>query len=172
MTTYTSTLLLWSSTRLSPALRAALPAASRRMLHAALGTVHLQAALGISTLLYLVPVPLAAAHQAGSVLLLTCMVHLLATLRAPGSAAKAWRAARVGGAGAVGGGSPAAMAAAAVPSQVLRKEAATKVRKAAPAPVVPRVTLAQKAPAAAAKKSASPKRASPAKGAAAKKHVA
>jgi len=32
----------------------------------------LQAALGISTLLLAVPVPLAAAHQAGAVLLLAC----------------------------------------------------------------------------------------------------
>jgi len=43
-----------------------------------LGLVHLvslQVALGISTLLYLVPVPLAAAHQAGSLALLSgCLV--------------------------------------------------------------------------------------------------
>jgi cytochrome c oxidase assembly protein subunit 15 len=32
----------------------------------------LQAALGISTLLLSVPIPLAAAHQAGAVLLLAC----------------------------------------------------------------------------------------------------
>jgi cytochrome c oxidase assembly protein subunit 15 len=32
----------------------------------------LQAALGICTLLFAVPVPLAAAHQAGAVLLLAC----------------------------------------------------------------------------------------------------
>lgn len=40
-----------------------------------LGAVGLQVALGITTLLYLVPVPLAAAHQANSlVLLTTCLL--------------------------------------------------------------------------------------------------
>lgn len=64
---------------------------------------NIQVILGISTLLYLVPVPLAAAHQAGSVALLTAMVHLLIALRRPGAAAVAWRranAARTAGAGA------------------------------------------------------------------------
>jgi len=42
-------------------------------------------------LLYLVPVSLAAAHQAGSVMLLSAMVHVLITLRRPGTAASAWR---------------------------------------------------------------------------------
>jgi cytochrome c oxidase assembly protein subunit 15 len=43
------------------------------------GVVHLvllQVALGISTLIYLVPVPLAAAHQAGSLALLTGVMVL------------------------------------------------------------------------------------------------
>jgi heme a synthase len=40
--------------------------------HHLLGTFALQAALGISTLLLAVPLPLAAAHQAGAVLLLAC----------------------------------------------------------------------------------------------------
>jgi heme a synthase len=53
--------------------------------------VNVQVMLGISTLLYLVPVPLAAAHQAGSVALLSIMVYLLTTLRRPGVAARAWR---------------------------------------------------------------------------------
>ena len=52
---------------------------------------NIQVLLGISTLLYLVPVPLAALHQAGSVALLTTMVHLLVSLRRPGAAAQAWR---------------------------------------------------------------------------------
>ncbi len=52
---------------------------------------NVQVLLGISTLLYLVPIPLAAAHQAGSVALLTTMVHLLVSLRRPGVAARAWR---------------------------------------------------------------------------------
>jgi cytochrome c oxidase assembly protein subunit 15 len=53
--------------------------------------VHMQVLLGISTLVYLVPVPLAAAHQAGSVVLLSTMVWLLTSLRRPGAAARAWR---------------------------------------------------------------------------------
>jgi heme a synthase len=43
--------------------------------------VVLQVALGISTLLLVVPIPLAAAHQAGAVLLLTATVILRHTLR-------------------------------------------------------------------------------------------
>jgi cytochrome c oxidase assembly protein subunit 15 len=39
--------------------------------------------LGISTLLLVVPIPLAAAHQAGAVLLLTAAVFFRHTLRAP-----------------------------------------------------------------------------------------
>jgi cytochrome c oxidase assembly protein subunit 15 len=41
----------------------------------------LQAALGISTLLLVVPIPLAAAHQAGAVLLLTAAIAFRHTLR-------------------------------------------------------------------------------------------
>jgi cytochrome c oxidase assembly protein subunit 15 len=62
-----------------------------RMLHSSLFMVNMQVALGISTLIYLVPVPLAACHQAGSVFLLTTMLHLLLTMRAPSAAARAWR---------------------------------------------------------------------------------
>ena len=58
---------------------------------AAFAMANVQVALGISTLLYQVPVPLAAAHQAGSVMLLSAMVLLLVSMRNPGAAAKAWR---------------------------------------------------------------------------------
>lgn len=58
---------------------------------AAFVMANVQVALGITTLLYLVPVPLAAAHQAGSVMLLSAMVHLLITMRAPGVASRNWR---------------------------------------------------------------------------------
>lgn len=63
---------------------------------AAFGMANIQVLLGISTLLYLVPVPLAAAHQAGSVALLTTMVALLASLRKPGRVAQLWRKAQTG----------------------------------------------------------------------------
>lgn len=75
----------------SPAMRAVLPAATRRVAAGAFGVANIQLLLGISTLLYLVPVPLAAAHQAGSVALLSMMITLALTLRKPGLAAQLWR---------------------------------------------------------------------------------
>jgi cytochrome c oxidase assembly protein subunit 15 len=45
-----------------------------------------QVTLGITTLLYLVPIPLAAMHQAGSVVLLTCLTALGVSLRRPRAA--------------------------------------------------------------------------------------
>jgi len=90
MTTYLSTALLYAST-FRPALRAILPPMTRMNAAAAFAMANLQVLLGISTLIYLVPVPVAAAHQAGSVALLSAMVHLLVTLRKPGMAARMWR---------------------------------------------------------------------------------
>ena len=68
-----------------------MPPLTRRMATSAFAMANIQVLLGISTLLYLVPIPLAAAHQAGSVALLTTMIHLLVSLRRPGAAARAWR---------------------------------------------------------------------------------
>jgi len=72
-------------------MRIALPPLTRLATTVAFGMVNLQALLGISTLLYLVPIPLAASHQAGSVALLSAMVHILITLRRPSTAARYWR---------------------------------------------------------------------------------
>ena len=72
-------------------MRAALPPLTRMATTAVFAMANVQVALGITTLLYLVPVPLAAAHQAGSVMLLSAMVHLLMTMRAPGMASRVWR---------------------------------------------------------------------------------
>ena len=55
----------------------------------------MQAALGIFTLLYLVPVPFAAMHQAGRVMLLSAVLHVVLALRRPGAAARAWRQANL-----------------------------------------------------------------------------
>ncbi len=55
--------LLWWRARHTPAKVAG---------HHLLGMFVLQALLGIATLLYVVPIPLAAAHQAGAVLLIAC----------------------------------------------------------------------------------------------------
>ncbi|KAI0952003.1 hypothetical protein AcW1_004217 [Taiwanofungus camphoratus] len=90
MTTYAATAAMFAMTR-SAAMRAVLPPLTRRMATAAFAMANVQVLLGISTLLYLVPVPLAAAHQAGSVMLLTTMVQVLISLRRPGAAAQAWR---------------------------------------------------------------------------------
>jgi len=94
VTTYVATGLLYATT-FNPRLRAVLPPATKRMAMSAFAMVNVQVALGISTLLYLVPIPLAACHQAGSVALLTIMMHLLVTLRKPASAARLWRQARL-----------------------------------------------------------------------------
>lgn len=76
-TTVASVIMLWLTAR-----RAALPRAARLALHALLAIALLQVSLGISTLLLVVPIPLAAAHQAGAVLLLTAAIVLRHRLRA------------------------------------------------------------------------------------------
>jgi len=51
-----------------------LPDRTRIALHCLLAAVILQVTLGITTLLFIVPVPLAASHQAGALVLLTAML--------------------------------------------------------------------------------------------------
>jgi cytochrome c oxidase assembly protein subunit 15 len=75
-TTVVAVIVLWLIGR-----RAALPRGPRFALHALLATALLQVSLGISTLLLVVPVPLAAAHQAGAVLLLTAAIVFRHRLR-------------------------------------------------------------------------------------------
>lgn len=75
-TTFTSIMSLWAYTRFSPTLKRMLPAACKRGMHGVVGFVWLQVILGISTLIYLVPLPLASAHQAGSLALLTSVMIL------------------------------------------------------------------------------------------------
>jgi cytochrome c oxidase assembly protein subunit 15 len=70
-TTFTVVMGLWAYSSFSPRVRAALPKAGKKGMLGVVHLVTLQVVLGISTLLYLVPVPLAAAHQAGSLALLT-----------------------------------------------------------------------------------------------------
>ena len=77
MTTVAGVIALWLAGR-----AAALPCPPVRLaLHALLATALLQLTLGISTLLLVVPIPLAAAHQAGAVSLLTAAVVLRHALR-------------------------------------------------------------------------------------------
>ena len=75
-TTFTSIMGLWAYTRLSPIMKSLLPRLAKRGVHGVVGFVFLQVTLGISTLIYLVPLPLASAHQAGSLALLTSVVIL------------------------------------------------------------------------------------------------
>jgi heme a synthase len=79
MMTAVAVVLLWFAGN-----RATLPSPARHALHALLAIALLQLSLGISTLLLVVPIPLAAAHQAGAVLLLTAAIvlrHQLRTVR-------------------------------------------------------------------------------------------
>lgn len=61
-----------------------LPADARRAVGGVLGLMVAQVALGISTLIYIVPTHLAATHQAGALALLTGLLVLGTRLRVPG----------------------------------------------------------------------------------------
>ena len=61
--------------------RADVPARAKIGAHLALAMLGVQIALGIATLLLVVPLPLAAAHQAGAVLLFALALHLWHALR-------------------------------------------------------------------------------------------
>lgn len=65
-------LAFWWSTR-----KISAPPRLRVGIHLLLAAMFLQITLGISTLLLVVPTPLAAAHQAGALLLLTASVFVL-----------------------------------------------------------------------------------------------
>ena len=60
-----------------------IPKPAQRALHGMMGLVLLQVSLGITTLIYLVPIPLAAAHQAGALALLTGCLLFSARLKRP-----------------------------------------------------------------------------------------
>ena len=78
VTTFTLTSLAWIY-----AIRRPLPKPIKRGMQSVMGFAVLQVALGISTLIYLVPTHLAATHQAGSLALLTAVLVLVGRLRAP-----------------------------------------------------------------------------------------
>ena len=71
--------VFWHRARKAP-----LTTGQRRAVNALAALAAVQVALGISTLLLLVPVPLAALHQAGAVALLSAAVWLIDELRAGG----------------------------------------------------------------------------------------
>ncbi|CAG1004573.1 cytochrome c oxidase assembly protein subunit 15 [Burkholderiales bacterium] len=64
--------------------RARAPDRARTGAHLMLGMLAVQIALGIATLVYVVPLPLAAAHQAGAVLLFAFALDVAHALRAAG----------------------------------------------------------------------------------------
>jgi len=74
--TLIAVIALWSAGRRYP-----LPAAARRALDALVALALLQVALGVATLLLVVPIALAAAHQAGAVLLFTAALVACHRLR-------------------------------------------------------------------------------------------
>jgi cytochrome c oxidase assembly protein subunit 15 len=78
MMTSAAVLLVWLA-----GCRATLPRPVRHALHGLLAATALQFCLGVATLLLVVPIPLAAAHQAGAVLLLTAAIVLRHRLRPP-----------------------------------------------------------------------------------------
>ncbi|KAK1059572.1 Cytochrome c oxidase assembly protein cox15 [Friedmanniomyces endolithicus] len=75
-TTFTAVLALWAYSRYSPAVRRLLPRSGKLGMLGLVHLVTLQVVLGISTLWFFVPTPLAAAHQAGALALLSGVVVL------------------------------------------------------------------------------------------------
>jgi cytochrome c oxidase assembly protein subunit 15 len=75
-TTFTVIMALFAYSRFNPGVKAAMPRAARKGMMGVVHLVTLQAALGICTLIYLVPTHLAATHQAGSLALLSGVVLL------------------------------------------------------------------------------------------------
>lgn len=88
MTTFTSIMALLAYTRGSPTMKKLLPPAAKKGVHGVVAFAMMQVGLGISTLLYLVPTPLASAHQAGSLFLLTWVLVLGSRIWHPSRTAK------------------------------------------------------------------------------------
>ena len=61
--------------------RRTLPVNLRRSVNLVTLIAYIQASLGIGTLIYFVPLEMAASHQAGSLLLLTSSLHLMHLLK-------------------------------------------------------------------------------------------
>ncbi|GAA5984163.1 hypothetical protein JCM10908_006077 [Rhodotorula pacifica] len=83
-TTFASIVSLFLYAR-RPHIRSQLPPTTYRLIKGTLHMSLLQIALGISTLLYLVPIHLAATHQAGSLVLLSLAIATGASVRRPSS---------------------------------------------------------------------------------------
>ncbi|KAI3624384.1 COX15 [Malassezia furfur] len=90
----TTLLSMFGFLRYTKKVKALLPPGTKRFATGAAHMTVLQVLLGISTLIYMVPVPLAATHQAGSVVVLTFMTCVLGVLRKPNQALRAFAQAR------------------------------------------------------------------------------
>ena len=82
-TTLTAITALWVYSRFNPRVAAAMPRNARKGMMGVLHFALMQVGLGIATLLYLVPVPLASAHQACSMGLLSMTLVLGSRLWVP-----------------------------------------------------------------------------------------
>lgn len=83
MTTFTSIVALALWPRFSGPLKAIMPRKQMKSVNAVVHMATLQVVLGISTLIYMVPTWLGAAHQAGALALLTTAVVLGSRFRVP-----------------------------------------------------------------------------------------
>lgn len=75
-TTFTAVMALWAYSLFSRRVKGILPKSAKTGITGVVHLVWMQVILGISTLIYMVPIPLAAAHQAGSLALLTGVIVL------------------------------------------------------------------------------------------------
>ncbi|KAF2153346.1 COX15-CtaA-domain-containing protein [Myriangium duriaei CBS 260.36] len=75
-TTFTAVCALWAYARFVPSVRNTMTRRAKRGTNLVFALVWAQATLGITTLIYLVPLPLASAHQAGALALLTATMYL------------------------------------------------------------------------------------------------
>lgn len=82
-TTFTAIMSLFAYTRFSRGVRTQLPKDAKTGVLGVVHLVSLQVALGISTLIYMVPTWLASAHQAGALALLTGAVVLYSRISMP-----------------------------------------------------------------------------------------
>jgi len=82
-TTFSVIMSLFAYTRFSPKVKAVIPRDAKKGMAGLMHTVWMQAALGISTLIYMVPTWLAATHQAGALALLTCATILYSRMKMP-----------------------------------------------------------------------------------------
>lgn len=82
-TTFFAVQALFAYARYAPSMKVHLPRAAMKGVHGVMGFAWLQVTLGICTLIYMVPLPLASAHQAGALALLSYSLVLLNRIRVP-----------------------------------------------------------------------------------------